>query len=209
MQKIFVLLFVILITSCTNAQKPAPTPTPESSPTELKLEHMATITAISYSLKTLPAVENAFQAKEDGFTVRLPPPSNPYQPAVFPQPGDMPKSGKVSWKMQEATVEIRIMPFPPGLIATWTKEQIVGELTNILDSSFQNVTGGEKVYEKDLKQGDLIGREAKIRARGHTMVVRVFIANDRSYMLAADLGRDADSESLVKKAFDTFQLKQD
>ena len=118
----------------------------------------------------------------------------------------MPESGKAAWQMQEATIEIRINPIPPGLIATWSSAQIVDELKKTIESSVQNVTDGKKVYEKEIIQGDLIGRETKVTARGHTMVVRVFYANDRLYVLGSDLGKDADSEMLVKRAFDTFEL---
>jgi len=121
----------------------------------------------------------------------------------------MPKSGNATWKMLEAEIQIRISPMPPGLISTWTRDQLVEELKKTVESSVGNVTGGQKVYDKEIKQGELIGREIKVRAQGTDIIARLFYTNDRLYMLAAMLTTEPDAEALVKKVFDTFEITKE
>jgi hypothetical protein len=78
-------------------------------------------------------------------------------------------------------------------------------LKQSIEAAISNANG-QRIYEKDIKVGDLVGREAKVTAQGVTLLTRVFFANDRQYVVAAQLGRDANAESLAKAALDTFEL---
>jgi hypothetical protein len=202
---LLLLLIILLIFSSGNAQTSAPKPTPTPSPTEPRSERLTVISG--NTLTALPSVEDSFQAKEDNFRIFLPRVSASYHPSKFPGPGeDMPKTGSASWKMLQAEIEIDITPMPPGMIATWSKEQISEELEDAAKSGVQNVTRGEMVYDHVVEQGDLTGREIKVRTGGTTLIARLFFTNDRLYMLAAMLTDEKDAETLVKKAFDTFEI---
>jgi hypothetical protein len=195
----------LFIWSCGTAQTSTPKEeltTP--SPTEPKLEKLTVIDA--NTLKNLPSAKESFQSDEDGFRIRLPRSGVSYSPSGFPKAGERPVAGHGAWKMQEAEIDIQVSPIPPGLIATWSKERLADELKQTVERSVGNVTGGKKLYDREITQGELLGREIKVHAQRIDLIARMFYANDRLYLLGAMLTDEKDAEDLAKKALDTFEV---
>jgi hypothetical protein len=109
--------------------------------------------------------------------------------------------------MVEAEIGVSVVPVPPGLISGWDKKQISTVQADYIDGVVK-ATGGRKIYEKEVSLGELKGKEAKIIAKGSTMLTRIFFANDRQYVVAAALKEGEDNEPLVKAAFETFEIVQ-
>jgi hypothetical protein len=200
----FIFILVLLTSGCSACGQQA-TPTP--APVELKLEKVTTITAVTTSLRRISSSDPKFEGKEDFFRIQLPQPLAAYKPAQWPKSaGEMPVPGRTIWDMEEAEIAVSITPLPPGLIRSWSRDELGRNLTDSIDSAIGYVTNGRKIDEKDINIGDISGREVKVISRGKILFARVFFANDRQYVLGAQLKEAPDAEALVKTAFDTFEI---
>jgi hypothetical protein len=203
----FVLLIMLLTSTCAAAgQQATPTPPPTPASDNPKLKHIGTITGISRSLRRLSKTDPKFEGKEDFFRIGLPQPFTAYKPAGWPKAyGEMPVPSRTTWHMEEAEIMVSVTPIPPGLIQSWSAEELLLNLSDTIDRGVKNASA-KVIYEKDSNMGNIRGREAKATARGKTMLMRVFFANDRQYLIGAQLKDAADAESLVKTLFDTFEI---
>jgi hypothetical protein len=201
------LLFTLILLASawsTAGQQATASPTP----VELKLERLGTITAVTRTLRGVSSSEPKFESKEDHFRIQLPRETKSHKVAVWPKtPGEMPTPGRTTWDMVEAEIAVSITPMPPGLISTWSRDELSAAQTNSIDAGVSSASG-KKIYEKEVAPAGLKGREARVEARGYIMFIRVFFANDRQNVIAAQLKRGGDSEALVKATFDTFEIVQ-
>lgn len=205
---LFPILFLLLFSACTNAQKPDSTPPPTPSDANNSKQKTITGTAVteeSYSLKSLPEKAAGFTSKVDGFTIRLRPDSVEYKPSAFPQNGGEPQLGRATWKMKEATIMISIAPIPVGEIASWSLDRHIEEQKATIDEMVSGIEG-VRVYEKDITISGLASKETKTDVNGTVILMRVAFANDRQYTILAQLTDDPNSEALAKAALDTFEL---
>lgn len=201
--RFFLFVSLLLATSCaTSGQQTTVSPTP----IELKLEKLGKITAVSKSLKGISSSDPKFEAQEDFFRIQLPQPLAPYVPAKWPKlAGEMPTPSRTFWEMDEAEFAISITPLPPGLIQSWSADELLMNLTQTIQSGVQNASA-RKVYEQDVSVGAIKGREAKVIASGKVLFTRAFFANDRQYVLIAQLNGASKVEDLVKATLDTFEI---
>jgi len=189
--------------SCAGSQQTVPAPSP--STTDLIVGNANTIIGVTTSLKRLPSDEDIFESKEDSFRIHLPRWPELERAAVFPPPGGEPQAGRVIWQMQEAEIALSIVPMPPGLITSWSREQLRDELTQTMLASISKIRNHRVVHGKEIDHRGMSGREAKVVAGEFTIFARLFIANDRQFMLIAQF-QDPATEALVKKVFDTFEV---
>jgi hypothetical protein len=202
MRNLLILLILLVSAFGAMAQRATPSPTP----VEPKLERLAKITSVTRTLKGVSASDPKFEGKEDHFRIRLPLDSVTYTPAKWPKAvGESPTPGRAWWHMVEADLGVSISPLPPGQASKWTSERLSAEETDSIEAGVQNA-GGTKIYEKKITLGDLRGKEAKIVAGDTTILMRIFFANDRQYVLGASWTKGDDTEALVKAAFDTFEI---
>lgn len=200
------IFFLILLTSGCATAGQQPTPTPSPTPVELKLEKLGKITAISTSLRRISNTDPKFEGTEDFFRIQLPSPITAFKPAQWPKnTGERPIPGRTYWQMDEAEIAISVTPLPPGLIQSWSPDELLRNLNETIEKGIQNAKG-KKVFEKDVDLGSIRGREVKMVASRKTLINRVFFANDRQYALIAQLKDDRSAETLVMKMFDTFEI---
>lgn len=109
--------------------------------------------------------------------------------------------------MDEAQIIVSISPLPLGLVSSWSNEEVSAFETEAIDRGIQNASA-RKIYEKNITLGKLQGKEVKSEARGTTMLTRIFLANDRQYVIGASFKKPDEAEVLVKSAFDTFEIIQ-
>ncbi len=104
----------------------------------------------------------------------------------------------------EAAITILFYQYPFGRFSLKTPADARTEVSNLIDTDLERV-GAKKLSERDLKIGNVLGRELEVSLNDKVMKVRTFTHQDIRYVLIAQPKTD-DAGPLVKKLFDSFEF---